>query len=87
MNKPTIVASVSRNRIGRKPHGSLAEAIRYALGRWTALTRFLCDGRIDLDTNPVERAIRPIALGRENSLFAGNDSGVVVLIDGQSWHR
>jgi hypothetical protein len=45
------------------PRG-LAEAIRYALSRWTALCRFLDDGRIDLDNNPVECAIRPIALGR-----------------------
>ncbi|MGI4800524.1 MAG: IS66 family transposase, partial [Janthinobacterium lividum] len=53
----------------------LAEAIRYALGRWSALTRLLDDGCIDLDTNPVERAIRPIALGRKNSLFAGSEGG------------
>ena len=43
---------------------TLADAIRYALGRWTSLTRFLDDGCIELDTNPVERAIRPVALGR-----------------------
>lgn len=55
--------------------GKLAEAIRYALSRWTALTRFLDDGRIELDTNPVERAIRPVALGRKNHLFAGSDRG------------
>lgn len=54
---------------------TLADAIRYALGRWTALTRFLDDGRIELDTNPVERAIRPVALGRKNHLFAGSDGG------------
>jgi transposase len=53
----------------------LAEAIRYALNRWDALTRFIDDGRIELDTNPVERAIRPIALGRKNHLFAGSDGG------------
>jgi hypothetical protein len=41
---------------------TLAEAIRYALSRWQGLTRFLHDGRIELDTNPVERAIRPVAL-------------------------
>ena len=41
----------------------------------TALTRFLHDGRIELDTNPVERAIRPVALGRKNHLFAGSDGG------------
>jgi transposase len=54
---------------------TLAEAIRYALVRWTGLTRFLDDGRIELDTNPVERAIRPVALGRKNHLFAGSDGG------------
>ena len=55
--------------------GKLAEAIRYALTRWNGLTRFLEDGRIELDTNPVERAIRPVALGRKNHLFAGSDGG------------
>ena len=59
------------------PAGPLAEAIRYALARWPALTRFLGDGRIELDNNPVERAIRPIALGRKNHLFAGSDGGGV----------
>ena len=54
---------------------ALAEAIRYALSRWDGLTRFLHDGRIELDTNPVERAIRPVALGRKNHLFAGSDGG------------
>lgn len=57
--------------------GKLAEAIRYALSRWNALSRFLHDGRIELDTNPVERAIRPVALGRKNHLFAGSDGGGV----------
>ncbi len=61
------------------PHGTLAEAIRYALTRWPALCRFLDDGRIELDNNPVERAIRPVALGRKNHLFAGSDGG------GQRW--
>lgn len=55
--------------------GNLAEAIRYALSRWDGLTRFLYDGCIELDTNPVERAIRPVALGRKNHLFAGSDGG------------
>jgi len=57
--------------------GKLAEAMRYALFRWNGLTRFLQDGRIELDTNPVERAIRPVALGRKNHLFAGSDGGGV----------
>ena len=57
------------------PRGGLAGAIRYALARWPALCRFLDDGRIELDTNAVERAIRPVALGRKNHLFAGSDGG------------
>lgn len=53
----------------------LAEAIRYALSRWAGLTRFVDDGRIEIDSNAVERAIRPIALNRKNALFAGSDGG------------
>lgn len=53
----------------------LAEAIRYALSRWQGLTRILDDGRIDIDSNVVERSIRPIALNRKNALFAGSDGG------------
>jgi transposase len=53
----------------------LGEAISYALKRWDGLTRFLGDGRIDLDNNAVERAIRPLALNRKNALFAGSDEG------------
>jgi transposase len=53
----------------------LAEAIRYALSRWEGLTLFVNDGRIEIDSNVVERAIRPIALNRKNALFAGSDGG------------
>ena len=53
----------------------LGEAIRYALTRWDGLSRFLNDGRIDLDSNTVERSIRPLALNRKNALFAGSDEG------------
>ena len=53
----------------------LAEAIRYALSRWDGLTRFVDDGRIEINSNIVERAIRPIALNRKNALFAGSDGG------------
>ncbi|TIO29645.1 IS66 family transposase [Mesorhizobium sp.] len=56
-----------------------AEAIRYALGRRAALERFLADGRIELDSNTVERAIRPQTITRKNSLFAGSDGG------GRTW--
>ncbi|MDR3449898.1 MAG: IS66 family transposase [Alphaproteobacteria bacterium] len=54
---------------------STAEAIRYALTRWKALSRFIDDGTIEIDNNAAERAIRPIALGRKNWLFAGSDKG------------
>jgi transposase len=53
----------------------LAEAIRYTLARWAGLGRFLDDGRVEIDSNVVERAIRPIALNRKNALFAGSDGG------------
>jgi hypothetical protein len=51
----------------------MAEAIRYGLRHWERLTRFLDDGRIDIDFNTVERSIRPIALNRKNAFFAGGD--------------
>jgi transposase len=71
-------------RMGAKPRSrsstatcppKLADAIRYALSRWEGLTRFIDDGRIELDNNTVERSIRPIALNRKNALFAGSDGG------------
>ena len=54
---------------------TIAEAIRYGFNHWDGLVRFLEDGRIEMDTNIVERTIRPIALNRKNSLFAGHDQG------------
>ena len=63
-------------QLSRIPQASrLAEDIRYALGIWPGLTRFLEDGRLELDTNPVENQIRPIALTRKNALFAGHEVG------------
>ena len=53
----------------------LAIAIRYALTRWLALTRYIADGRIEIDNNAAERALRDVALGRKNYLFAGSDTG------------
>ena len=55
--------------------GPAAQAIRYALSRWTALSRFVDDGTVEIDNNAAERAIRPVALGRKNWLFAGSDKG------------
>lgn len=55
------------------PDGSAtAKAIDYSLNRWTALTRYLGDGRLPADNNWIENRIRPIALGRNNWLFAGS---------------
>jgi transposase len=53
----------------------LAGAINYALNHWDGLTLFLSDGRIEVDTNTVERSMRPIAMGRRNSLFSGSEGG------------
>ena len=53
----------------------VAVAIRYALERWSALLRFSEDGRVEMDNNAAERALRAVALGRKNYLFAGSDAG------------
>ena len=53
----------------------LALAIRYALSRWPALTRYRDDGRVEIDNNAAERSLRAVALGRKNYLFAGSDAG------------
>jgi transposase len=50
-------------------------AIRYALSRWDALTRYIEDGHIEIDNNAAERSLRGVALGRKNYLFAGSDAG------------
>lgn len=69
--KPWLEAQLSRTP--RK--SQLAEGIRYTLAHWSGLIRFLEDGTIELDTNPVENQIRPIALTRKNALSAGNEIG------------
>lgn len=53
----------------------IAEAIRYGLSRWEGLCRFIDNGQIEIDSNIVERSIRPLALNRKNALFAGSDGG------------
>lgn len=53
----------------------LAGAIRYAIRHWPGLVVFLDDGRVEMDTNVVERAIRPHTITRKNALFAGSDGG------------
>jgi transposase len=61
------------SKMSRK--SDVALAIQYALGRWGALELFCGDGRIEMDNNAAERALRAVALGRKNYLFAGSDSG------------
>ena len=62
-------------QLRRLPGASaLAEAIRYTLNHWPGFLLFLDDGRLEIDTNTVERAMRPVALGRKNALFAGSDA-------------
>jgi len=57
------------------PKSETAAAIRYALSRWRALLRYVDDGLLEIDNTPAERALRCVALGRKNYLFAGADSG------------
>ena len=54
------------------PQGLLGQAIDYTLKRWEALTRFVDDGRLEIDNNLIENAIRPSALGKKNWLFVGH---------------
>jgi transposase len=77
-SRPLLVDLESWLRRERRKLSSktaLAEAMDYSLKRWTALTRFLDDGRICLSNNAAERAVRGIAVGRRNWTFAGSDSG------------
>ena len=67
--KPWLEAKLAT--VSRK--SATAEAIRYVLTRWDGLTRYLEDGRIEIDSNIVERTMRGVALGRKNHLFAGSD--------------
>jgi transposase len=61
------------SRVSKK--SELAKATSYVLSRWTALTRYRDDGRVEIDNNAAERALRAVALGRKNFLFCGSDAG------------
>jgi len=60
-------------RVSKK--SELAKAVTYILSRWTAMTRYRDDGRIEIDNNAAERSLRAVALGRKNYLFCGSDAG------------
>ncbi|MCT4682637.1 MAG: IS66 family transposase, partial [Roseicyclus sp.] len=77
-SKPIIDAFklwLAQNRARVSAKSPTGEALKYIAKYWDGLCRFLDDGRIELDNNPVERTIRPIALNRKNALFAGHDTG------------
>ncbi len=66
-------ADVTVTKLSAK--STLAEAFRYAINRRQALSRFISDGRLEIDNNIAENAMRCIAVGRTNYLFVGSDAG------------
>jgi transposase len=71
----TLHAWLTSQREATSRKSVTADAIGYALNHWIALTRYLEDGRIEIDSNAAERALRGVALGRKNYLFLGSDAG------------
>lgn len=74
------------------PQSRLGQAIDYALARWETLTRFVDDGRLELDNNLCKNAIRPTAVGKKNFLFighpeAGQRSAVIYSVLGSCWRH
>ena len=81
-SKPKVAAfhAWAEQQLARIPaKGDLANAFRYALTRWPSFCLFLDDGRVAIDNNAAERALRPIGIGRRNWLFAGSDTGAETL--------
>jgi len=74
-----LKARLEATKDGLSKQSPLTSAINYTLNHWTGLTLFLDDGRLEPDTNVVERSMRSIALGRKNSLFCGDKGG------GETW--
>jgi transposase len=63
------------NKAAVLPKSPIGEAVKYALKHWTPLTRFADEGALEIDNNDTERALRHVAIGRKNWLFAGNEEG------------
>ncbi len=77
-SRPLVVELEEWLRMRRRKlsgRSEIAKAIQYSLNRWTALTRFLDDGRLCMSNNAAERRLRPVAVGRHNWTFAGSDDG------------
>jgi len=66
---------LNKTLTGLSRKSDTALAIRYALSRWRALSRYIDDGQIEMDNSAAEQALRTVALGRKNYLFAGSDAG------------
>jgi transposase len=82
LSRPKVEAffAWSEQQLLRIPGKSdLAKAFRYGLARQEAFSLYLSDGRVAIDNNPAERALRPIGIGRKNWLFAGADTGAETL--------
>jgi transposase len=82
--KPLVVeleAFIRAQRERLSPKSTMGQALAYLANHWEGLCVYLDDGRVEMDNNPVENLIRPLALNRKNSLFAGHDEG------GQNWAR
>ena len=71
-----IHRAITRFKLNRRhlPRSAMGRAIDYTLTMWPMLTVYLEDGRVEIDNNPVENAIRPIAIGKKNWLFAGSEA-------------
>lgn len=67
-----IKQSLEENKASALPKSLLGTAINYTLSRWDKLKSYTADGKLEIDNNLVENAIRPVALGRKNYLFAGS---------------
>lgn len=63
------------NRMTALPKSPMGKAVTYATNNWRALCRYLADGELSIDNNASERALRPVAVGRKNWLFAGSEEG------------
>jgi hypothetical protein len=70
-----LVLFVRDDKKNHTPKSPMGKAIAYLMNHWTALTSFVTDGGLEMDNNIIERAIRPVALGRKNWLFSGSETG------------
>ncbi len=68
------------------PKSTIGKALGYSIGRWPELMMYTTDGKLNIDNNPVENSIRPVAIGRKNYLFTGSHDGHLQAAWHQSFH-